>query len=733
MPAVTTSQSPPNGTWEYAVPLTDQQGPTFADPKLHRSDNSYSKPANYSQRQPLAHQINGSSTPPLPRNHAPEPQLPGKQNYSVDSGHLVPRHVIGQPNSDISANGSDGDSLLELYKSQSQNPKGADVGDVRRNPSLSGRNVNEDLDSSAWIHRDKLAQIESRELEEAGFRVGLSSRSASRSNSRSTAARRERGSDLYGDDTNGDARNSNRISARDDKRQRMVSPVPAADEEGTAAHRVHGDFELRTPQEVAVEREMQHKQNRHHALRPSTSRIPLSKTSPVPVPNTFIERDSPLPRSYNGSGAWSGVYEEGIAFRGHRARSQSVGSQPMLNEWDGTGQSPPSSRPVSSAMQTSPQASPLRAKVPSRAAPTSGARKVTGSRVVSGPTKTRVRSSTLQRDSPTRRPASSSGTPSRPSATLNRPEGEAPWIATMYKPDPRLPPEQQMLPTHAKRMLQEQWEKEGKTGSVYDRDFELLHSGEFDTRESSLPSESGVQEARKAEDLPSPWPLKSQKSETKSEAKSETRSEARSGGYKITPTISSPQIRPQGVPQRPVLSPKPSQPNQVTRLPEPLNEKSKEKKSCACCSDGEEPTSPVVAAAEEVEVSGDSSAGKGQMSVLDALKGALKMSLIHDGLARGLREASKVLDRGEAHMCVLNEGCEEEAYKKLVIALCGGNKIPLIKVPDGKQLGEWAGLCQIDCEGNARKVVNCSCVAVKDWGEDSQERTILMNYFKTEQ
>ncbi|TKA66509.1 hypothetical protein B0A49_09381 [Cryomyces minteri] len=149
----------------------------------------------------------------------------------------------------------------------------------------------------------------------------------------------------------------------------------------------------------------------------------------------------------------------------------------------------------------------------------------------------------------------------------------------MYKPDPMLPPEQQMLPTHAKRMLQEQWEKEGKTGSVYDRDFELLHSGEFDTRESSLPSESGVQEARKAEDPPSPWPLKSQKSETKSEAKSETRSEARSGGYKITPTISSPQIRPQGVPQRPVLSPKPSQPNQVTRLPEPLNEKSKEKKS----------------------------------------------------------------------------------------------------------------------------------------------------------
>src|ERR1700710_595037 len=87
------------------------------------------------------------------------------------------------------------------------------------------------------------------------------------------------------------------------------------------------------------------------------------------------------------------------------------------------------------------------------------------------------------------------------------------------------------------------------------------------------------------------------------------------------------------------------------------------------------------------------------MSILDALKGCLKIALIHDGLARGLREASKALDRRQAHMCVLNEACEEEAYKKLVVALCSEHKIPLIKVPDGKQLGEWAGLCKFffDC------------------------------------
>ncbi|DAA78416.1 40S ribosomal protein S12 [Trichophyton rubrum D6] len=150
-------------------------------------------------------------------------------------------------------------------------------------------------------------------------------------------------------------------------------------------------------------------------------------------------------------------------------------------------------------------------------------------------------------------------------------------------------------------------------------------------------------------------------------------------------------------------------------------------------SDGEETTSNAgVVAADEVEVSANATAGS-SMSVLDALKGVLKIALIHDGLARGLREAAKALDRRQAHMCVLNEGCEEEAYKKLVIALCSEHKIPLIKVPDGKMLGEWVGLCVLDREGNPRKVVNCSCVVLKDWGEESQERSILLNYFQTEQ
>jgi small subunit ribosomal protein S12e len=108
----------------------------------------------------------------------------------------------------------------------------------------------------------------------------------------------------------------------------------------------------------------------------------------------------------------------------------------------------------------------------------------------------------------------------------------------------------------------------------------------------------------------------------------------------------------------------------------------------------------------------------------------LKKSLKHDGLARGLRECAKALDKRLAHLCVLVETCTEAEYIKLIEALCATHTIPLIKVGDAKVLGKWAGLCKIDRDGNARKIVGCSCVVVKEYGEDSEARHVLDEYFK---
>jgi len=113
-----------------------------------------------------------------------------------------------------------------------------------------------------------------------------------------------------------------------------------------------------------------------------------------------------------------------------------------------------------------------------------------------------------------------------------------------------------------------------------------------------------------------------------------------------------------------------------------------------------------------------------------ALQQVLLTSLHNDGLARGLHESVKALDRREAHLCVLSSGCNEPAYVKLITALCSEHQIPLIKVEDSKQLGEWVGLCKRNSEQKAVKVVGCSCAVIRSWGEETEARQYIMNHIK---
>ncbi|KAL5725116.1 40S ribosomal protein S12 [Ranunculus cassubicifolius] len=118
------------------------------------------------------------------------------------------------------------------------------------------------------------------------------------------------------------------------------------------------------------------------------------------------------------------------------------------------------------------------------------------------------------------------------------------------------------------------------------------------------------------------------------------------------------------------------------------------------------------------------------MDLMTALQSVLKKSLAHDGLARGLHEGAKVIEKHAAQLCVVAEDCDQPDYVKLVKALCADNNVNLISVPSAKTLGEWAGLCKIDSEGKARKVVGCSCVVVKDYGEESEGLNIVQEHVK---
>ncbi len=106
-----------------------------------------------------------------------------------------------------------------------------------------------------------------------------------------------------------------------------------------------------------------------------------------------------------------------------------------------------------------------------------------------------------------------------------------------------------------------------------------------------------------------------------------------------------------------------------------------------CCR--EEPVADV--SAEKPAVAAEPVLGE-PMDILTGLQLVLKKSLAHDGLARGLHEAAKAIEKHAAQLCVLAEDCNQPDYSKLVQALCSEHNVNLISVPSAKKLGEWVGV-----------------------------------------
>lgn len=117
-------------------------------------------------------------------------------------------------------------------------------------------------------------------------------------------------------------------------------------------------------------------------------------------------------------------------------------------------------------------------------------------------------------------------------------------------------------------------------------------------------------------------------------------------------------------------------------------------------------------------------------NITDAIKSVIKKSQVNGGLVKGLNEVCKALDRKEAVLCVLAKNCDDPKYLKLVDALAKTNNIPVIQVEDRTELGEWLGHCKYDKEGAARKVKGTSSVAIKDYGEETECLSFVLNYIK---
>ena len=438
-----------------------------------------------------------------------------------------------------------------------------------------------DSDVEKWIHRDKLAKIENEELQAAGFHL------AKQTTSRT--GRRAQSRDGLGDESVRTEQADHWASARAEKRPRISSPVDEREESPESK-----SWDLRTPDEIAATESAQAgKSYGTPVLRKSGSKIPVLTSSPLPIPSERIDRDTPIPRKRN----FSGSIEDDDTFASPklRTRGNSVGSQNLLDEAESNNGTPGSANAARSGTRSPGATSPTMAKSGTKyaavapASPPSATRKVTpaGTRKLSNTHKPRVPSNS-NNASPLQHPLSRSMDPDRPRTAVNRPEGEAPWLATMYKPDPRLPQDQQIIPTHAKKQQQQQQQqqqqsdKDGPTPRGHERGGSS--PSQYDSEEKKAifiqPSPSPPAAGLEKRDDPNAWPLKPVTRVRSSSSGRPGTSGSGTGGYSTMPkVISSPLNSPPiGVLANPDLSNVPQ-----NMQPPPGELGKKEERSCGCC------------------------------------------------------------------------------------------------------------------------------------------------------
>lgn len=452
-----------------------------------------------------------------------------------EAGLLAPPYIKENRDGNLKDTNGPAHSSLDLYAS-SKTDGTADS--VKRTATEANGNDSSD-DSSKWIHRDKLAKIENEELQAAGIVLPGAPRSRSKSHSRS---RRDRSQDK----TNNRSRSRKNSEITPDPRTPELTTVPS--------------WDLRLPEEIAEEMDGYFIP---HSLGAKGSKIPIAKTSPLPIPVEHLERDMPIPWKRESSPN----EEDTIIYPKTRNRSGSLGNPigggiPMANG------APAAASTVKRAATDSSPKKPGGRKTSAKAG-TPGRPRTRG-----GPSKDSTSSGTATR------PSTRSGDLSPGNKQM---EGEPPWMVSAYKPDPRLPPDQQLLPTVARRLQQEKWEREGKFGNVFDKEFRpltdegFLKPPEMTDKNTAAGSDDHVEEHR----ADSEWPLKPDL--TKS-PRSPSLRHGKAGSYSTMPKVKDP-------PQSPL--PSPMHPSQhltqvasivrVPDAPEPAKEKSKSGEGCGCC------------------------------------------------------------------------------------------------------------------------------------------------------
>ncbi|KAK4918545.1 hypothetical protein LTR66_016864, partial [Elasticomyces elasticus] len=423
-------------------------------------------------------------------------------------------------------------------------------------------------DKESWIHRDKLAKIESEELQVAGVNLAKArSRTSTRISSPPLASTTptDRGS----------------VIKREEKRQRLSPPAEIEDEIE------HADWDVRLPEEIDAEAHSALQMYSNPVLRKSGSKIPILTSSPAPLPAERYERDTPIARKRTASGTMSFEANE-LGYGKQRANGVTSPSTVKTSSEEGdtifssvaspsARQGSPQKQRISSATLLSPPSTTLKKVAPSQ-------------RMVSAPLR--------NTSSASNRPHTRDGSVSeRPRTAVSRPEGDPPWLATMYKPDPMLPPDKQIIPTIAKRQMQEQWERDNAVPKTYDTQFHpiAVHSKQYlpqptqSTNHERTPSPAMIEVPPETHDPKPLSPLQPTLSTMRPNGERPGTSGSITAGYSTMPKITSPPMRENSVrmSSNPLYSRSTAQPAPMRMQAQSLEEDekggAKEKKGCGCC------------------------------------------------------------------------------------------------------------------------------------------------------
>ncbi|KAI9045767.1 uncharacterized protein KD926_007070 [Aspergillus affinis] len=416
--------------WEYAVPV--------------RQNSSVRRPKSRSSHDPAHARSRGSRSSSMSR-HA----------YAHDTTYSNYR---GRHDPSLSRHGSEAGSLRANYSS------GNLRGSANASHDALGRGDMKDgigpymngFEHENWIHRDKLAKIESEELQQAAIffqrRGGLEHSRSQRGRNHDSNHTPRGGSTVTTPPTNESMEPW--PTMQDDSRDITSSPTSFVQGTGEDRH----NWDLRRPEEIAADTNAANFYQ-NPGGRKSSSRIPIPTSSPAPISPDQLGREFPRQRA---RGLTNGE-DEALAYGKPRRASEPITVENLEGSTPPGASSRPGSRGFPSGQNTG------------RKTTGKGAT-ATGTRKSSAPPATRKTTPRSRATSGNQRPTTRSGEGRAPHP-VNRPEGDPPWLATMYKPDPRLPPEEQMLPTHARRIQQQMWEQEGRTPTMYDRQFAPLAVG----------------------------------------------------------------------------------------------------------------------------------------------------------------------------------------------------------------------------------------------------------------